>query len=412
LIFQIIFLWAFVLKIIYLALDKRLSLKTDSGGNAHGGSTHVFSVINAWKGMGHDVKLITSDSDNPSIKSEPDSEHFNIKSVLKRIIPGKIWLLIRDIFDVLYSRKKYFHLLPIIRDFKPDLIYERNSYLCSAGYKVAVETSTPYFLEINSPLYEERKDSFGAPLGFIHQRIENKQVNFANGIVFVSSAMKNYYAKKGMPDNKLFFSSNGVNPEDFIGCEDKAEQIKLSLGIDNKCIVGFVGSIAKYHGIEYLIDNVKSVYNEKPNVFFWIIGPCSNIQDLNLLAEKSGVSQIIKFEGEVKREDIPFYMSSFDIALMPSSNWYGSPIKLFEYAAARIPVIAPKTPAVLDVFTNEDCILLNKDESLADAILKLISDPELAERLAGNMHKKVISGHTWKIVSTNIIRFIEKRLVQ
>lgn len=397
------------MKIMYLALDKRLYIKSESGG-----STHILSVINEWKKAGHEVKLITSGTD--SLPAKPTgagtSKNFSLKSLLKKIIPNYIWLIFRDISDIIYSYKKVSEITAAISEFDPDLIYERNCYLCNAGYIAARKTSTPYFLEINAPV-EERQKSFGAPLTFLQNIIEKKQFLFANGTIVVSSSLRDHYIRLGCPHDKIISIPNGVVPDRFYDCKIQGKEVRNNHNFDNKTtVVGFVGKVAKYHGFERLLNAAKIIGSQNHNIKLWIIGSSSNLDEYKENIKNTPLEKVIIFEGRVKKEDIPACLGAFDVAILPDNAWYGSPTKLFEYAAAGIPTIAPATPAVLDVFTDEDCILLNENDSLSEAIIKLSENPEFAHKLAKNMHRKVIENHTWKHVADNLIKFISAKSSQ
>ena len=73
---------------------------------------------------------------------------------------------------------------------------------------------------------------------------------------------------------------------------------------------------------------------------------------------------------------------------MPGSNWYGSPLKLFEYAQSKIPMIAPESPVIKDLFKDKETVLFidknNELESLVNNIKLLIDDKGMAKNIAQN----------------------------
>ena len=78
---------------------------------------------------------------------------------------------------------------------------------------------------------------------------------------------------------------------------------------------------------------------------------------------------------------------------MPGSNWYGSPLKLFEYLFAGIPFIAPETPTVTYIFRdNVECLIIKNDnpvDSLSENLLKLYSNIDLRKELTANALKRM-----------------------
>ena len=83
-------------------------------------------------------------------------------------------------------------------------------------------------------------------------------------------------------------------------------------------------------------------------------GDGSILPDLKNLADKLGLASKIIFTGNVAHEKVNDYLAVMDIAVMVKSNWYGSPVKIFEYGAASLPMICPDTIPVRDVITDSD----------------------------------------------------------
>lgn len=98
---------------------------------------------------------------------------------------------------------------------------------------------------------------------------------------------------------------------------------------------------------------------------------------------------------------------------MAKSNWYGSPIKIFEYSILGKPIVAPITPAVMDVMANEiDGLLvkMNKNE-VAKALNRILEQPALGDQLGNNFKRKVLQNYTWKKAAENIqMEFLEAQI--
>jgi glycosyltransferase involved in cell wall biosynthesis len=71
----------------------------------------------------------------------------------------------------------------------------------------------------------------------------------------------------------------------------------------------------------------------------------------------------IELPGFVSEEQLVKYKEMMMIGVMPGSNWYGSPLKLFEYAQSSIAIVAPETPAVIDLFTEDEVLFIDKNNS-------------------------------------------------
>jgi len=98
-----------------------------------------------------------------------------------------------------------------------------------------------------------------------------------------------------------------------------------------------------------------------------------------------------------------------DVCVMAKSNWYGSPVKIFEYGLLKKPIIAPDNLPVRDVMVNmHDGILIHENDlDLEKAICNLLENKSLSDRLANNFYNKVISKFKWSNAAERIIQSCE-----
>lgn len=119
--------------------------------------------------------------------------------------------------------------------------------------------------------------------------------------------------------------------------------------------------------------------------------------------------------GQVVPEDVPLYLSAFDVCTMPHPwtaqfAYYTSPIKLFEYMASRRALVASDLPSFAEVVTHEESALLvppGDVDALAAAITRLRDDPVLRERLAARAYDLVMQRYTWAARAAAIRAFVE-----
>jgi glycosyltransferase involved in cell wall biosynthesis len=99
------------------------------------------------------------------------------------------------------------------------------------------------------------------------------------------------------------------------------------------------------------------------------------------------------------------YIKSFDVAVMPSSNWYGSPIKIFEYGLTGVPIVAPDKAPLRDVMEHRKHGLLVSDNSadLKDALLFMLQNPDAAKDMGTCFREKILQQHTWVAQASGIL---------
>jgi glycosyltransferase involved in cell wall biosynthesis len=167
-----------------------------------------------------------------------------------------------------------------------------------------------------------------------------------------------------------------------------------------------VGSIFKYHGVDRLLEAFANLVNEHPEKSFrlLVVGDGMVLPDLKKIAIKLGVNKKVIFFGNVPHRDVYTYIDLMDIAVMASSNWYGSPVKVFEYGAMSKAIVAPDNVPMRDVMVNgTEGILVNDGlDEVFNALNKLVFDDTLRLELAKRFHDKVEKQYTWDIVALDI----------
>ena len=93
---------------------------------------------------------------------------------------------------------------------------------------------------------------------------------------------------------------------------------------------------------------------------------------------------------------------------MAASNWYGSPVKIFEYGWMGIPIIAPDNVPMRDVMVSyKDGILITEsDDDLEEALLYLLNHPSEGLKMGQHFQNKILNSFTWDAQTKNIIDFL------
>jgi glycosyltransferase involved in cell wall biosynthesis len=385
------------MKIIYYSPHPNLNLSSPSGPG-----THMREVIKGFENQGHEViPCILGGTEETGLEIEYAEGGF--KKFIKKLLPESIWQTAKDIrlrrFDK-YAREQ---LKAIVDKENPDMIYERGYYLMTSGVEVAKEEGVAHAIELNAPYPEEKVQMEGASMfvSLAHEK-EKVQVTETDLVVVVSSALKTYLADKHEIDNeKILVTPNAVNPEKFRGVASGKAQFS-----EEHTVIGFVGSIFPYHGVDMLIQGFAELSEKNENLRLLIVGDGYVLSSLKQLAEELRVSDKVIFTGNVAYHEVYTLIAEMDICVMATSNWYGSPVKIFEYGIMNKAIIAPDNIPVKDVMVHEEDGLLCEASriSLTNGLRRLIQDSELRLRLASNFHDKVLKEHTWTQVSERILK--------
>ncbi len=373
-------------------------------------------VIEGFKCYGHEVKTLIRGGEYNNGKLEIKVSSSPIKKLVKRLVPPILWHSIKDYKLMLFDKKSNKLLQGLVEKFQPDLIYERGFYLMKSGTEVAKKNNIVHFVEINAPYLEEKLDMEG-PTFFKEKCEKNEEevISSAERIVVVSSPLKFYFEKK-YPNcaTKIIVTPNAVNPtkikELFNSEEVKGLESKILRGKKaGDIVIGFVGSILPYHGVDSLINVFDELLGEFENLWLLIVGSGETMTELeNKTKLLKGVDKII-FTGNITPKHVYNHIGLMDITVLPKIGWYNSPVKIFEYGIMGKAIIAPNTNAVKDVMVDEeDGILINDNvDELKTALGKLIQDRTLREKLGNSFKNKVENYYTWRKVAKKILDAVE-----
>jgi glycosyltransferase involved in cell wall biosynthesis len=236
-----------------------------------------------------------------------------------------------------------------------------------AGSTLAREQRLPHVLENLDPLTDERRAGSRSLLARRLIAAERERRRSAAALIVMSRAMGTYLVDEwGVEKSRVHWLPQGVNTELFrpVPLEARAAAA-AQLDPQGRRLVGFVGSLASYQRVDVLVDAMRLLRSERDDVHLVLIGGTPE------RARALGAEDVATLLSHVPYEEIPRLISALDVAVLPDSNWYGSPVKVLEYAAVGVPIVAPRIPPVEDLMSEPGDIRLvapGDPEALATAI--------------------------------------------
>lgn len=390
-----------MIKIIYYSPHPQLNLTA-----ATGYGTHMREMINALRQNGYDVKTLIAGGEyavDPKAKPKKGKKHMQ-----KRIIPELWWETLKDIRLLYHDYKMAKRLRRLVKQEKPVLIYERVAYGQNSGVLVAKKFNIKHIAEVNAPYPEERVYFSGNSLMLKKgHRIEEEILTKTTAAFVVSSDLKKYLTEKiGIHPDKVFVVPNSVNPEKITIDERKIDILRQDYGLKNRLVFGFVGSVFPYHGVDLLVKAFAQMeHAEKYKLL--IVGDGETLENIKLLSQKLKINSQLVFTGSILNKEVYNHIALMDICLMVRSNWYGSPVKIFEYGALGKAVIAPDVGPIHDVMKNNDAIFVKPVVSeIKDAMILLSNDETLRLRMGQSWQKKVLLKYTWQNAAKRVDQVI------
>ncbi|HHV24874.1 MAG TPA: glycosyltransferase family 4 protein [Methanosarcina sp.] len=394
------------MKMLFLDMVWPLSL-------ADGSLIHRHELVSNLARFDNEIHIFTagrsslSNLDNVRSYYIPPGSFF---SLTVNYFSSSISLLGSETFDVLYTRNPNFGFLAglFCKTRCKKIIYELNGIpedeknLFRTKYK-RDKSSEP-----------EKKSNFPNPYFSAHARLKlfilKKALEFSDRIIAVTPGIKTSLEKAyNIPGEKIVVVSNGANTSLFKPLEQEA--CRKTLGLDLEFpYVCFVGNLAPWQGVEYLVQAAPSILSRFPECRFLIVGDGVMKYDLLELCLELGVEDRFIFTGVVAYDRVPLYINASDICTAPfifarNSKIGLSPLKLYEYMACGKPVIASGISGVSNVLEASGGGIHVPPENpaaLAEGILKLLENPELRVKLGSKGLNYVTENYSWYSVAKKV----------
>lgn len=388
--------------------------------NSVGGSiTHTINVIKQLQLLGIQVTAVLP-------KEYPELTTLGVEQI---ILSCPDFAYDRAIFAA--NQKFHQELSNLVKQLQPDFIYERVIPGMYVGAIVATELSCPYIVEYNgselimNSSYSKQKNLYQSYF------IDAEKIVFqqASCIITVSEIIADYLFKTGILAEKVLINPNGADPAIFKPCEATYLSKRQKLNIaESDILVGFIGTFGGWHGIDIIAKAAEQIATSENNIRFVLIGNGENYSRVSNLVIEKNLEDRILLTGFLDASDSIEYLQACDILLSPQTNslkksqFYGSPIKMFEYMGLGKAIIASDLmqigqvlrPALLSnsldsnsIITDEAAVLIPPGafESLRDSILFLAENSEIREKLGANARKSLLENYTWNKHVAKIIAF-------
>ena len=240
-------------------------------------------------------------------------------------------------------------------------------------------------------------------------RLEAQAAKDADAVFTLTNALKNELISRGVAAEKIHLLPNGVDSSRFIP-KERNNELALKLGIDNKVVIGFLGSVVQYEGVEYIIQAASILKrNGIHNFAVLIVGDGAVLDNVKALTSDLNMTDYVKFTGRVPHDEIEDYYSVVDICPLPRKGLpvceMVSPLKPFEAMAMGKVVVSSDVAALAEIIDDGVTGLLHKKdnpEDLANKIGQLIMDHELRTRLGTAAREWVVAERDWKVIAKRV----------
>lgn len=232
-------------------------------------------------------------------------------------------------------------------------------------------------------------------------------------LVVLTNFIKRRLTENGILESKILIAPDGVDLEKFdIKISKEKARKKLNLPLDKK-IVLYTGHLYEWKGGTTLLEAARKseIRNPKSETLFIFVGGVG--KDIKNFEQKvQGLSNVMII-GQKPHAEIPYWLKAADVLVLPNSakedisKFYTSPMKLFEYMASGVPIIASDLPSIREVLNNETAYMFKAGNSLAlaNVIEEALSNNVESNRRAENAREKS-KKFSWSNRARSILEFI------
>jgi glycosyltransferase involved in cell wall biosynthesis len=288
---------------------------------------------------------------------------------------------------------------------KPHFIYARYHIYGWAGIKLARKFSIPIIMHVDDLRVEIEKDRLHFPK--LAETFETAFLKRVDAICCPSKILKSLIIEKGVDEQKIFVTPNGINLDEFNNNSD-GKEIRKRFGLEGKLIVGYVGVFTRLWGIYTILESAQKVLCQRKDIHFVLVGQGRAFPEVETFIKDEGLGDRFTLTGSVAHSEVPKYISAMDIGLAPYEHlepFYGSPMKIFEYMAMSKPVITTPQGQIKDLIAHGENGLLvapNDPVGLAKAIMELIDNKDMMRNM-GLKARATAESYTWEANARKIL---------
>ncbi len=363
-------------------------------GGTKGASVHVSAICRAMARLGLRVTLYAAKVVGPL--AGPGSDGVEVKEFSFGHVPSGTP---GERARIAGAAAFYERLDRAMSDRPVDLVIERLSLFARGSGAVAERVGAARLVEVNAPVAQERARHFGLGHAMEAAEAERSALEGAS-VVAVSGPLADWAISCGAASAAVVANGAEVSALDPDAQSQAGRALGKELGISGAVVVGFVGSLKPWHGVEVLLEAMDHL--DAPLV---VVGDGPMRESLEAQAHRLGIWS--HFVGAVPAPEVPRYLAAMDVSVapyLPADPFYFSPLKVVEAMAGGLAVVASDFPTVADALGDTGILVPPADPSaLHDALVRLLGDGGLRSRLGKAARERAVAQFDWEAVAARVL---------
>lgn len=271
-----------------------------------------------------------------------------------------------------------------------DLYYERYSLFSAAAAQWAANTGARVVVEVNAPLIDEHAEHRGLVHRTAAELSLKRLLSAADTAACVSEPVRSWVIGHD-PTAPAIAVANGADVHRITPAADPRT---------GPVTIGFVGTLKPWHGVDQLLTAAADLQALPTPPALLIVGDGPLGEHIDHRAGELDLP--IERTGAVDPARVPALLRRMDIGVAPypaDADQYFSPLKVLEYLAAGLPVVASAVGQLPSLIDHESTGLLvppSDTTALSGALRRLIDDPVLRHRCGQRARQVAVARHSWE----------------
>jgi glycogen synthase len=286
---------------------------------------------------------------------------------------------------------------------RPDVIQAHSPCLNALA---ALNLGAPLVYELRSSWEDAAVSSGVTTEGSVRYRLsrwlETVALRKAHEVTTICEGLRADVISRGVGAQRITVIPNSVDAEGFAARPRATLDVRTRFGLEGRCVLGFIGSFFAWEGLVLLIEALPLVLKERPDVRLLFVGGGPDEPAMRAAVERCGVREQVVFAGQAPHKEVGGYYDAVDVLAYPRLPMrlteMVTPLKPLEAMAMRKVFVASDVGGHRELVADGVTGVLFRAgdaQSLAQAILRVIGDEALRDRLVANGLRFVREERTW-----------------
>ncbi|MEJ6008007.1 TIGR04063 family PEP-CTERM/XrtA system glycosyltransferase [Paucibacter sp. AS339] len=290
-------------------------------------------------------------------------------------------------------RQLELRLQQVAEQLRPQIIHAHSPVLnVLPALKVGRRLGIPVVYEVRAFWEDAAVDHGTTTEGSLRYRItramETRALKRVDHVFTICDGLRRDIVARGIAPDKVTVIPNAVDIDSFEPGGQADLELKISLGLNDCTVLGFIGSFYAYEGLDLLIEAMPQILSQRPDVRLLLVGGGPQDSALKAQAQRLGVQDKVVFTGRVPHAEVTRYYDLVDVLAYPRHSMrlteLVTPLKPLEAMAQGRVLVASDVGGHQELIRDGETGMLFKAGSviaLGETVLRLLANSVLWPKL-------------------------------